>query len=191
MVLMLLGIFLFMATHLFTAWARAPRQALIGQIGELGYKGLYSVISLAGMVLLVMGWKAWPEGAGVQLYPYVSALVPVTYVLVFVAFVMTTAAYAPSGKIAGALKHPMIAGLKVWALSHLLVNGDLRSVIVFGSLLAYGVIDGIAVKKRGDLGRSAGPIRNDAIVISAATVGYLVVFLYLHPYIAGVSVVGG
>ncbi len=103
-----------------------------------------------------------------------------------IAFVLLAAAQLPKGKIAAATKHPMLAGVKIWAFAHLLVNGEVRSVILFGSFLAYAVIDRIAVNKRGEQTPAAGPVRNDVMAIIVGVALYAAVFLYLHRWIAGV-----
>ncbi|MGF1544227.1 MAG: NnrU family protein [Parvularculaceae bacterium] len=184
MALFLLGLLVFFGSHLFTAFARRPRAALVARIGEGPYKGLYSLVALAGFVLIAMGW---PRADASVLYVSPDWMRGATYVLVLIAFVLFAAAYAPAGRIAGATKHPMLAGLKIWAFAHLLVNGEVRSLILFGSFLAYAVVDRIAVKRRDAPTRAAGPLRNDAIAVAVGLAGYLAVALYGHRYIAGVG----
>ncbi|HNR78171.1 MAG TPA: NnrU family protein, partial [Parvularculaceae bacterium] len=100
--------------------------------------------------------------------------------------ILLAAAYLPKGKIAAAAKHPMLAGVKLWAFAHLLVNGEVRSILLFGTFLAFGVIDRIAVKKRNEPTPTAGPVSNDAIAAVAGLGAWLAIFFVLHPYIAGV-----
>ncbi|WP_428409126.1 NnrU family protein [Hyphococcus sp.] len=184
MALFILGLLIFFGAHLFTAFARGLRAALIGKIGEGPYKGLYSVISLAGFILIIIGWR----GADTSiLYTTPAWTRHIAYLLVLIAFILLAAAYVPAGKIAGAAKHPMLAGVKLWAFAHLLVNGDVRSVILFGAFLAYGVIDRIAVKKRGDMGRAAGPVKNDIIAVIVGALAFAAIAFYGHRYIAGVA----
>jgi uncharacterized membrane protein len=101
--------------------------------------------------------------------------------------ILLAAAYLPKGKIAAAVKHPMLAGVKAWALAHLLVNGDVRSVLLFGSFLAYGVIDRIMVKRRGASTPAPGPVRNDLIAVVAGVAVWAAIYFHLHRYIAGVA----
>jgi len=100
------------------------------------------------------------------------------------------AAYAPPGKIKAALRHPMLAGVKAWALAHLLVNGDLGSLVLFGAFLAWAVFDRIAVKRRGDAGAPPvpGPTRGDAIALGVGTLAYIAMY-WLHPLVIGVPVI--
>ena len=184
MTLFLLGLVIFFGAHLFTGLARGARAGLVAKLGEMPYKGLYSLVSLAGFVLIVIGWRT-ADASLVYAPPY--WLRHVTYALMLIAFILLAAAYLPAGKIAGAAKHPMLAGVKIWAFAHLLSNGEVRSVILFGAFLAYGVIDRIAVKKRGEAGRPAGPVRNDVLTVIIGAVLYALVLFYAHKYIAGVA----
>ncbi len=184
MALFLLGLAIFFATHFFTAFARGPREGLIAKLGENGYKGLYSIVSLAGFALIVIGWRTADPSV---LYVPPAWTRHIAYLLMLFSFVLLTAAYAPAGRIAAAAKHPMLAGVKIWAFAHLLVNGEVRSVILFGSFLAYAVIDRIAAKRRGAATRAAGPVLNDVIAVVVGLAGYAAIFLYGHQYIAGVA----
>jgi len=108
-----------------------------------------------------------------------------------IALVMLAAAYMPTGNIKKALKHPMLAAVKLWALGHLLANGDVSSVILFGSFLAYGVIARIAAKRRGDVGPGPGARVRVAGDIAAIVIGLAVsvaLILWLHPVLFGVAV---
>ena len=184
MTLFLLGLIVFFGAHLFTAFARGPRAGLIAKLGAGPYKGLYSLVSLAGFILIIVGWRTADASI---LYATPAWTRHVTYILVLIAFIVLASAYVPAGKIAAAVKHPMLAGVKLWAFAHLLVNGEVRSVLLFGAFLAYAVIDRIAVKKRGEAGRAAGPVKNDIIAVAAGVLAFAAVALYGHRYIAGVA----
>ena len=179
----IVGILVFLAIHFFTALARPARAALIGRMGEGAYKGAFSLLSALGLALIYMGWSDAPRGV---LYTPPYWLRHATYLLVLISFIFVVAAYLPSGRIASTLKHPMLAGVKVWAFAHLLSNGDVRSVILFGGVLAFAVVDRIAVKKRGAPVPQPGPWRHDGLVVGVALVAYAAVFFYLHRFIAGV-----
>ncbi len=184
---MIIGLLIFFGTHYFTALLRGPRAALISALGETGYKALYAVIALAGFVLIVVGWRGAAD-AGV-LYTPPAFLRHVSYLLMIFAVVLIVAAYAPAGKIAHAVKHPMLAAVKIWAFAHLLVNGEARSVVLFGAFLAFAVVDRIAVKRRDAPVRAAGPATNDAIAVGGGLIAYAAILFYLHPYIAGAALV--
>lgn len=184
MTIFLLGLIIFFGTHLWTALARKSREGLIRKLGAGPYKGLYSVVAIAGFVMIVRGWR----GADASVvYSPPAFLQHVTYLLVFLALVLLAAAYLPKGRIAAAAKHPMLAGVKLWAFGHLLSNGEVRSVILFGAFLAYGVIDRIMVKKRNEPTPKAGPVANDIIAVAVGAGAWAAIYFFLHPYIAGVA----
>jgi len=183
MLLLVLGLLVFFAPHVFTTM-RDSRAALIARIGEGPYKGLYSLVSAAGLALIVFGWSRAPF---VPVWQPPVGMRHLAMALMLPALVMVVAAYVP-GRIKTALKHPMLAGIKLWATAHLLANGDLAGMLLFGSFLAFGVYDRIAVKRRaqhGDSGGSGPPIpnrglRNDVVAIVIGVVVYLAILFWLH-----------
>ncbi|MFQ5563287.1 MAG: NnrU family protein [Parvularculaceae bacterium] len=181
-----LGLIVFFASHSFTALFRGARQRLVDRVGVIGYRGLYSVFALAGLVLIIIGWR---DADTTALYTPPVWMRQVVYVLMLVAIILLVAAYAPKGRIAAATKHPMLAGLKIWAFAHLLANGEIRSVLLFGAFLAFGILDRIAVKRRGAPVPAAGPWRNDAIAVIMGAAIYAAIAFYLHRYIAGVALI--
>ena len=188
MSLLILGLVLFLGIHTLTTM-RETRAAVIGRLGEGGYKGLYSLVSAVGLVLIVWGFGRYRSGGYIQVWnPPQAIFHPIALVLLWFAFVALVATYAPAGKIKAVLRHPMLVAVKAWALSHLLVNGDLGSMLLFGGLLAWAVYDRIALKRRGDMG--APPVDgfklNDAIVVAIGTVAYLAM-MWLHESLIGVA----
>ncbi|HEY8567291.1 MAG TPA: NnrU family protein [Beijerinckiaceae bacterium] len=192
MVLLALGLVLFVGTHSFTM-ARGPRGEVIGRLGEGGYKGLYSVLSLAGMILISVGYSRYRAAGYVPVWDPPIFTRHLALLLNWFGFVFFAAAYLP-GRIKTVLKHPMMAGLKVWALAHLLANGDLGSMLLFGGLLAWAVVARISVKRRSVAAAHGGPVaapagwRNDAIAVAVGTAAYLAFAIYLHPRLIGVAV---
>ncbi|MEK7265939.1 MAG: NnrU family protein [Pseudomonadota bacterium] len=180
----ILGLIIFFGSHLFTALARGARERLIAKLGAGAYKGLYSLVSLAGFALIVIGWRSADASV---IYAPPAYLKHVTYLLVFLALVLLASAYLPAGKIAAAAKHPMLAGVKLWAFGHLLSNGEVRSLMLFGAFLAFAVIDRIALKRRNGPTRPAGPVRNDILAIAVGGGAFAAIYFFLHPYIAGVA----
>ncbi|MBT8472540.1 MAG: NnrU family protein [Marinicaulis sp.] len=180
----LAGLIIFFGSHFFTAFARGPREILVTKLGAGPYRGLYSLVALIGFALIIFGWR----GADTTIiYTPPLWMRHVTYLLVLVAFILLASSMLPAGKIAAGAKHPMLAGVKLWAFAHLLVNGDERSLLLFGSFLAFAVIDRIVVKRRGVESPTAGPIKNDVIAIAVGAGLYIFVAFYAHRYIAGVS----
>lgn len=190
MSLLILGLVLFLGIHVFTT-LRGARAAVIGRLGEGPYKGLYSLIAAVGLVLIVWGFSRYRSEGYVQIWnPPFAIFHPIALVLLWFALVALTATYAPPSRIKSLLRHPMLVAVKVWALSHLLVNGDLGSLLLFGSLLAWAIYDRIAVKRRGDAGAPAVASfgRNDAIVVVIGTIAFLII-IWLHDSLIGVAAV--
>ena len=190
MFVLILGIILFLGSHSFTTM-RERRAAIVGRIGEQPYKGLYSVVALFGFVLIVYGFHVYREDGLIQLWTPPDWTRHITILLMWFAFVSLAASGKAPGRIRGWLHHPMVTAVKIWALAHLLANGDLGGMILFGSFLAWAVADRISVKRRGDAGaaRVARFTRADAVALGGGTVAY-VAMLFLHPYLIGVAVLG-
>lgn len=190
MLILIIGLLLFLGVHSFTMF-RGARAAAIGRFGALNYKFAYTAKSLIGLGLIIYGFHRY-RLAGLEMVWYPPEFLrPVTFVLMWLAFISLAAMGKRPGKILGLLRHPMLAAVKFWALAHLLANGDLGGMLLFGGFLAWAVADRIAVKKRGDLGAARQPhfTRADAMVLAVGTVAYIVMVL-LHPYLIGVSVGG-
>ena len=130
---------------------RPQRAALIARIGEGPYKVAYSLVSLVGIVLIGYGFARYRAAGMIDVWDPPRWLRHVNNLLLWPAFVCIAAAYIP-GDIKRVLKHPMLVGIKLWAFGHLLANGDLGSIILFGSFLAWAVYDRITLKRRTDPG---------------------------------------
>ena len=112
--------------------------------------------------------------------------------LMLPAVILVVAAYI-RGRIYATLKHPMLAGVKLWAFGHLLANGDLGGIILFGSFLAWAVFDRISLKRRADPGSPpipVGGVGNDLIAVAVGVVAYLALAFAFHPVVIGVPVMG-
>ena len=189
MLLLVVGLVLFFAIHLVPT-APDLRAGLIQRFGASAYKALFGVISLAGFVLIVMGYHKMQlnPGKNVVLWESPLWLNHVTWLLMLPAMIALVAAYVPS-RIRSALKHPMLVAIKLWALSHLIVNGDLASLVLFGSFLAYAVYDRISVKRRGalgPLGAKTGGIAGDLTVVVAGVALYAFMLHMGHGWLIGV-----
>jgi uncharacterized membrane protein len=144
MSLMLLGLVIFFAIHLVPTRVDL-RASLVQKFGLLPYKALFSLVALAGFVLIVIG-KGQAEFIAVWTPP--AFMRHITMLLVLFAFILLVATYVPSN-IKAKVRNPMLTATKLWATGHLLANGDLASIVLFGSFLAYAIVDVISVKKRG------------------------------------------
>jgi uncharacterized membrane protein len=188
---MILGLVLFIGAHVLTT-RRELRARLIATMGEGGYKSGYSVVSLAGLALIVWGFAHYRATGWIDVWHPPAALKHVTEGLMLPAVILVVASYI-RGRIYTTLKHPMLAGVKLWAAAHLLVNGDLGSIILFGSLLGWAVFDRISLKRRADAGAPpipVGGLGNDLIAVAVGIVVYLALGFVFHPVVIGVPVFG-
>ncbi|MCG6204078.1 NnrU family protein [Rhodopseudomonas sp. HC1] len=188
---MILGLVLFIGTHVVTT-RRDLRGKLIGIGGEAVYKIGYAVLAIGGLALIAYGFGAYRAHGWIDVWYPPRWTRHLTALLMLPMAILLAAAYS-RGRIYAAVKHPMITAVKLWALGHLIANGDLGSIILFGSLLAWAVYDRISLKRRNDAGGPPIPVggaRNDVIAIVAGVVLYLVLAFVFHPYVIGVSVFG-
>ena len=188
MTYLLAGLVLFFGPHLFSAFrSRAPGSDLRTKMGYGPYMGLYSLLTIAGFVLIIYGYGAMRPSAVIWVPPVWLKHVNMLFQLL--ALPILVAAYMPAGHIKKTLKHPMLVAVKLWALGHLLANGELNSIILFGSFLAYGVIDRSAVKKRGDNGPPADlkpNVMGDVLSVVVGLGVYAAIAFWLHPILFGV-----
>ena len=189
--LLILGLLVFLGVHTLTT-LRDTRAALIGRLGESGYKGLYSLESFAGLALIVWGYARYRATGWIDVWYPPVAFRHITLLLMLPAVILVVASYI-RGRIYTTLKHPMLAGVKLWAAAHLLANGDLGSIVLFGSFLAWAVYDRISLKHRADAGAPpfpVGGVGNDVIAVAVGVVAYLALAFAFHPLVIGVPVVG-
>jgi uncharacterized membrane protein len=188
---MILGLVLFIGVHLLTT-QRGLRARFVVSMGEGGYKGFYSLVSLAGLGLMVWGFAHYRSAGMIDVWHPPAAFRHITEALMLPAVILVAASYI-RGRIYATLKHPMLAGVKLWAAAHLLANGDLGSIILFGAFLAWAVFDRISLKRRSDAGAPpipVGGVGNDLIAVVVGIVAYLALGFVFHPVVIGVPVFG-
>ena len=190
MTLLIAGLVLFLGPHSLSIVAPGLRDRIAARIGQGAWRGLYSLLSLAGFALIVVGFGA-ARAAPVVLYSPPLALRYFALVLMVPVFPMVLAAFLP-GRIQARLKHPLLAATKAWALAHLLANGTLADVVLFASFLAWAVADRISLKRRPARPLPAAPARpwNDAIAVVGGLLLYAGFLLGLHRVLIGVSPLG-
>jgi uncharacterized membrane protein len=188
MTLFLIGILVFFGVHVFSAVrSRAPERDLKTRLGYGPYMGLYSLVSLVGLVMIIYGFGA-TRGAG-MIYLPPTWMQHLNLVIMIPALILLVASQLPAGRISKATKHPMLLAVKLWALGHLLANGELNSVLLFGSFLAYAVFDRIMVKRRGDNGPGPDVALRPEMDMIALAIGLAVwaaIAFWLHPILFGV-----
>jgi uncharacterized membrane protein len=185
------GLALFVGGHALVA-RRQARAALIARIGELPYKALFSLIAVVGLVLIGTGFAVYRRTGWIDVWNPPGWTRDVAIPLVWLAFICLAATYFP-GDIKRVLKHPMLVAVKLWAVAHLIANGDLGSIVLFGSILGWAVFDRISLKHRTDPGAPAIPLggrRNDAVAVIVGTIVFLAFGFVLHPIWIGVPVFG-
>jgi uncharacterized membrane protein len=192
MALMILGLVLFIGGHSFTMM-RERRAAVVAKLGLNGYKGIYSALVLLGFVLIVIGFGQYRADGYIQLWWPPIWTQHLAALLVLFSFILLPAAYMP-GYIKAKAKHPMLAAVKIWALAHLLANGDLGSIILFGSLLGWAVVARISIKRRTDAPSAiSAPVtapqaKYDVIALVIGLVAYVAFAFWLHRLLIGVPV---
>ncbi len=188
--ILILGLAIFIGTHVFVS-LRGHREQLIARIGAGPYKGLFSLVSILGVVLAAYGFALYRRTGLIPVWSPPDFMRHLAEGLMWPAFVLVAAAYIP-GTIKKTLKHPMLVGVKLWAFAHLISNGDLGGIVLFGSFLGWAVYDRISLKRRADPGAPPIPVggwKNDAVAVVVGTLIYLAVGLVFHP-LAGVPVFG-
>jgi uncharacterized membrane protein len=187
--ILILGLVVFLATHVFVTF-RDTRARLIDRLGH-GYRALFALVALVGLALIVWGYGDYRAQGLITVWSPPAFMRHITVGLMLFSVIFVTGAFVPS-HIKMWLKHPMLASIKTWAFAHLLSNGDLGSILLFGSFLAWGVYARIAAKRRGDLGTTTAPSgwTNDVIVVALGIVIYLALGFAFHPIVIGVPVFG-
>jgi uncharacterized membrane protein len=191
LLVMILGLVLFLGVHSLTT-QRELRASVIASTGEGGYKIGYALVSVAGLALIVWGFAHYRATGWIDVWYPPRALKHIAVALMLPAVILVVAAYL-RGRIYTAVKHPMLSGVKLWAAAHLLANGDLGSIILFGSFLGWAVYDRISLKHRADAGAPPIPVggpANDLIAVAAGIVAYLALAFAFHPAVIGVPVFG-
>jgi uncharacterized membrane protein len=190
MAVLIIGLAIFLGVHSIAIVSPELRNGAVQRFGEGVWKGLYGLISLAGFVLIIYGFGL-ARHSPVVLYAPPSWMRHVAFLLMLPVFPLLVAAYLP-GRIKSATKHPMLAAVKFWAFAHLLANGSLADVLLFGGFLAWAVLDRISLKRRPPQTlrtAPAGPF-NDAIAVVLGLALYGLFIGWAHVRLFGVSPLG-
>jgi uncharacterized membrane protein len=189
---LILGLVIFFGGHIVTRMGDT-RARLIAKFGLNTYRGLYSLVAVLGLALIVHGFGVYRAAGMIPVWTPPRWMPHLVTLLMLFSMILLAAAYLP-GRIKARAKHPMLAAVKIWALAHLLANGDLGSILLFGSFLAWAVVTRIMLKRAGGgelipgAGATIGPVRNDilAVLIGAAlTIAFIT---GLHKFLIGVAI---
>ncbi|MEQ5835706.1 NnrU family protein [Marinobacter sp. NFXS9] len=188
---LMVGLVVFLGVHSVSIFAEPWRNRTLKKLGEGPYKGLYSLVSLLGLILVIWGYGLARQEP-VVLYTPPTWTRHLAMVLLLPVFPLLFATYLP-GRIQHTVKHPMLVAIKLWAVAHLLANGMLADVLLFGAFLAWAVVDRISLKRRVPRPTPELPYRprNDWIAVGGGLVVYLLFVLWLHRALIGVSPMGG
>jgi uncharacterized membrane protein len=192
MIVMLAGLVLFLGAHSTRIVAEPWRRATIARLGENGWKGLYSVVSLVGLVLIVHGYGL-TRTAPVDLWSPPIWTRHLASLLTIVAFVLLAAAYVPGTRIKAAVGHPMVLGVKTWAIAHLLANGRLADLVLFGAFLAWSVVLYAASRRRDrrdGVRYRPGPAWRDAVAVGVGLAAWAGFAFWAHAAWIGVRPFG-
>jgi len=190
---LILGLVLFLGVHSLRIFADGWRTAQIARMGELPWKGAYSLFSIVGLGLIVWGYGL------ARADPVVLWLPPVwtrhlAALLTVPAFILLVAAYLPGSHIKAKVGHPMVAGVKIWALAHLLANGNLADLILFGAFLVWAVADFISARRRDRIAGRTYPVccwTRDASVTAIGLLAWALFAMWGHTWLIGVRPFGG
>jgi len=189
MSMLLLGLVLFFGVHSISIVNDRWRNRMAERMGEWPWKGLYALVALIGLVLIVWGYGLARQNPIVLYYPP-GLLYPIAMLLLVPVFPLLLAAYLP-GRIKTAVKHPMLVAIKLWAVAHLLVNGTLADVLLFGTFLVWAILDRISIKRREQRpvpGIASGPA-NDLIAVVGGLALYAAFVFGLHSWMIGVPII--
>lgn len=192
MLLLVLGLLCFFATHAVRIYGDGLRTRAIALGGPLTWKGLYSLVALLGLVLISDGYRAMRQDTTLLWTVPVGARHPMT-LLVLLAFILVAATYVPGNRIKRLVGHPMLAGVKLWAFAHLVVKGTLAGVVLFGSFLIWAVAL-YAVSRRRDRREGvqypAGSLGGDITTVVVGVVAWAAFAFFGHLWLLGVAPFG-
>jgi uncharacterized membrane protein len=193
MLLLALGLLLFLGVHATRIVADGWRAGMVARLGPGAWKGLYSVVAIAGFVLIVWGYGQARQNPVVLWGAPPVAVRHVAALLTLVAFVMLAAAYVPRNAIKARLKHPMVLGTKVWAFAHLIANNTLADLVLFGAFLVWAVLDFRSARQRDAAAGTVyapGTAAMTAVTVVVGVVAWAVFAFWLHAAWIGIAPMG-
>jgi uncharacterized membrane protein len=185
MVLLTLGVLLFAFVHFIPSLAPSLKTGALQRLGEGGYKGIFSLLLLASFALIIVGWRSVEPS---MIYQPPFGLHKIALGLLAIAFLLM-AVSTRNSRLRLFVRHPQLTGVALWGISHLLLNGDNRSIVLFGGMLLWAVIEIIAISKREGVWIKAEPPSWGAEAVTAIIAAITVaVVVYIHPWLSGVPV---
>lgn len=187
MTLLAIGVLLFAGLHLIKSLAPGLRAACLAKLGDGGYKGVFSLLLLGSIALIVIGWRS---SVPQFIYMPVPGLHSLAMALILLAFLLLVVSARPS-RLRQLVRHPQLSGVLLWGCAHLLLNGDSRSLLLFGGLALWALAEIIAINRRDGVWIKDEPpgLAADAVNL-VITVAVVAAVAYFHPWLAGVSITG-
>jgi uncharacterized membrane protein len=192
MAVLILGLVVFLGVHSVRMAAGGWRTRTLARLGEGPYKGIYSVAALLGFGLIVYGFGLARQQP-LQLWAPPFAMKHLASALMLVSFVLLAAAYVPGNHIKARLHHPMVLSVKTWALAHLLTNGNLAHVVLFGAFLAWAVGNFVVSRRRDRAERvvyAAGHAQATVVTVLVGVAAWAAFAFWLHGWLIGVRPLG-
>jgi len=192
MIVLILGLVIFLGAHSVRIYADDWRESQISRLGENTWKGLFSLVSLVGLALIAIGF-AQAKSAPIVLWFPPIALRHLAGLITLLSFVLLVAAYLPGTRIKAKLGHPMVAGVKGWAFAHLLANGNLADVLLFGSFLIWGVLDFSSARRRDRAAGTVypdGTLNRDVTAVVLGLIAWAIFAFYLHGWLFNIRPFG-
>jgi len=184
MVLLVLGVLLFAGVHLIPSLAPALKASWHGRLGEGGYKGTFSVLLLASFALMITGWRGSQPAL---VYMPSPALHQVALFLLVIAFLLMVVS-ARNSRLCLLLRHPQLTGVALWGIAHLLANGEARSIVLFGGLALWAIIEMVLLNRRDGAWIKPNPVpRKKDIILGVAGLTTYVIVAVSHQWIFGFS----
>jgi len=191
---LILGLVVFIGSHIVTRM-NGVRAGLVEKLGEGLYRALYSLVAIGGLSLIAYGFGSYRASGMIPVWDSPRWMAHLVVLMMWASFVLLAAAFLP-GRIKARAKQPMLAAVKIWAFAHLLANGDLGSILLFGSFLVWAVLARIAVKRAAGAeivpgaGLVAPSAKNDLWAIILGSIATAIMVLWLHKILIGVAVIG-
>jgi uncharacterized membrane protein len=194
MALLVSGLVMFFLAHAVPTLPELRRR-LVGRLGEGGYKAAFSIVSVVGLALIVLGFGTMQgvPGQNPEIWTPPAWTRHLAFILMIPAMILLVATYVPSA-LRSATRHPMLIAIKLWAVSHLLANGDLASVMLFGSFLVFAGYDRVSAERRaarGPVGIRTGGLGSDVVVVAGGVALYAFMLLVGHVWLIGVALLPG
>jgi len=186
MTFLILGVLLFASVHLMPSLAPGLKAAWLEKLGEGGYKGTFSILLLGSFVLMVYGWRSAEPS---EVYMPILYLRQPGIALVMIAMGLLVVG-SRNSRIRQGVRHPQLTAVLIWALAHLAMNGDSRSVVLFSGMAIWSFVEILSISKReGDWVKADVPSLGSELVTAVIVVVLVAVLVYAHPYIAGIPVI--